>query len=141
MHEAGPKPTVLKALKTPEMSGVPSQPLEASAHVIQALDRKDQRGAEKSMDDLVDAVNKDFASHNVPLTPKEYSSLHTKAKEMLGKAGKRTMETVFSPEMQKDLTEYQQLVADIESTYKFPTIAPEFYKAAGKISTNTVLER
>lgn len=140
MTEYPPKPKRIIEAPTKEIPRVDPSPLQESAKLVGAIDAKNKQGIEQHSSALVDEVRKDFARQNVPLTPSETSSLGKKVKDSLSNAGKRTSEMVFSKEMQKDLAEYRNIVTDIEKTYKFSSIAPEFYKAADKIRINTVLE-
>ncbi len=140
MTEFPPKSAHIKDVPLKEISRVDHKPLVESAKLVQAIDAKDKQGITLHSNALVDEVKKDFARQNVPLTSQETSSLGKKVKSSMENASKRVSEKVFSKEMQKDLAEYKNIVADIEKTYKFSSIAPEFYKAADKIRVNTVLE-
>lgn len=140
MNEQAPKPLRHKDVRVSEQPPVTPKNVEASSKLLHALEQQDPQAIKEGANALVGEVSKDFAQHQVPLTPQETSSLSQKVKEAVGKAGKRASEVVFSPDMQKDMAEYKSIVADIEKTYKFSSIAPEFYEAADKIRTNTVLE-
>lgn len=140
MNEQAPKPLRHKEFRVSEQSSTPPKNLEASSKLLHALEQQDEKTIREGTNTLVGEVSKDFAQHHAPLTPQETSSLGQKVKDAAASAGKRVSETVFSPDMQKDMAEYKNIVSDIEKTYKFSSIAPEFYEAADKIRTNTVLE-
>lgn len=140
MKEQVLKSSLSKDVRLKEAPILSSEPLDAAKAVTHAIDQHDSKAIEKSVDVLVDAVGSDFANKGVPLTSKETRTLGTKMKEAIDHAGERMKNVVFSPEMQKDLAEYQHIVKDIETTYRLPEIAPEFYKAADKLRTNTVME-
>jgi len=140
MNEQAPKPLRHREVRVLEQPSTPPKNLEASSKLLHALEQQDEKTIREGTNALVGEVSKDFAQHHAPLTPQETSSLGQKVKEAAASAGKRVSETVFSPEMQKDRAEYKDIVSDIEKTYKFSSIAPEFYEAADKIRTNTVLE-
>lgn len=122
-----------------ENIAVPQKVLNISAKAADSFESGNKTEALKEMDSLVTTVAEDFRAHDAPLPPAVEKTLKNTIHEAVNKAGTKTMEKLFSPDMQKELDAYRKQVSDIEKTYNFPQDAPEFYDAAGKLRNDKVM--
>jgi ABC-type transport system involved in cytochrome bd biosynthesis fused ATPase/permease subunit len=116
-----------------------TEALQISAKAANAFEAGNKTEGLKEMDNLVNSVAEDFRSHDAQLPPVVEKTLKNTIHEAVNKAGTKTMEKMFSPEMQKDLEAYRNQVTEIEKTYDFAKDAPEFYDAARKISEDKAM--
>ena len=109
-----------------ENIAVPQKVLNISAKAADSFESGNKTEALKEMDSLVTTVAEDFRAHDAPLPPAVEKTLKNTIHEAVNKAGTKTMEKLFSPDMQKELDAYRKQVSDIEKTYNFPQDAQNF---------------
>lgn len=113
---------------------------KASKNIIVAAEHGDVDATSMNVDLLVTEIAQDFRDHDAPIPKNVEHTLRETMQNGIDKNRSRMVtDKIFSPEIRKELEEYRNTIKAIEETYKLPSQAPEFFKAAKTLQINRVL--